>query len=357
MPSSPYRFLAFEISLFSAKVRPALRYKDVWYREERANIEEVQALTGLGFVPVLVAPDGQVFQDSTRIYEALEERHPDPPLLPRSPLLALAARLIELYHDEYSLAAAMHFRWGSELGEATARARFAAMIGDRELADRAADRMVTARLFLGANDETGPAIEVQTHELLARLSSHFEQHDYLLGSRMSVADCALMGTFYGHFFNDLVPRRLLLETAAPVVGWIERSNFPSPGAPGSWFEDDEIPEALMDVLSVMGRTAVPLFTATIDAVEAWVDAHPEEAATPPRVVGEVSADCDGVAIKRVAMPYTLWMIDRVLELYGSFDDATRGRIDARLAGTGWAPLLARSLRHRPTFRGLELTFA
>ena len=28
---APYRFHAFDVSYFSAKVRPALRYKQLWY--------------------------------------------------------------------------------------------------------------------------------------------------------------------------------------------------------------------------------------------------------------------------------------------------------------------------------------
>ena len=62
---APYRFHAFEVSYFSAKVRPALRYKQLWFEELRADLAEVQRRTGLGFIPILVTPEGETWQDSS----------------------------------------------------------------------------------------------------------------------------------------------------------------------------------------------------------------------------------------------------------------------------------------------------
>ena len=50
-------------------------------------------------LPVLVLPDGQGIYESRFILEWLEVHHPDPPLLPRDPRLALAARQIEVICD------------------------------------------------------------------------------------------------------------------------------------------------------------------------------------------------------------------------------------------------------------------
>jgi hypothetical protein len=50
-----------------------------------------------------------------------------------------AAHLVEIYTDEFGIIPAMHYRWGSKLGEFSARARFSAMIGSPELGNRAAD--------------------------------------------------------------------------------------------------------------------------------------------------------------------------------------------------------------------------
>ena len=60
--------------------------------------------------------------------DQLEARHPDPPLFPSTPVQRAAAHLVDLYVDEFALIPAMHYRWGSELGEASTRARFSAMM-------------------------------------------------------------------------------------------------------------------------------------------------------------------------------------------------------------------------------------
>ena len=93
--------------------------------------------------------------------------------------------------------------------------------------------------------------------LLAALSSHFESHDYLLGARTSLADCALMGPIYAHFYTDLGSRRLLLETALPVVRWIEFCNMPGAEDQGEWVDGESLSDSLYEVLAVMGRDAAP----------------------------------------------------------------------------------------------------
>jgi glutathione S-transferase len=248
----------------------------------------------------------------------------------------------------------MHYRWGSELGVRTARARFAAMIGDAALGARAAERMAAARLALGASDEAGPAIEAHTRDLLDALCAHFEAHPYLLGARPSFADCALMGPLFGHLMNDLVSRRLLLETAVGVVGWIERTNVPDPEAPGAWLAGDALAPGFRAALEVMGRDAVPLLLALVAEIDAWAEAHPEAWAELPRAVGRVRAPLRDRMLERVAMPYTLFMVQRTLDAWRALAPADRAAAEAALAGTGWEPLLALAPRHRVAKQGFRL---
>jgi glutathione S-transferase len=354
---APYRFHAFDVSYFSAKVRPALRYKQLWYEELRADLREVQRRTKLGFIPILVTPDDETWQDTSEILDRLEERHPEPPLFPATPVQRVAAHLVELYTDEFATLPAMHYRWGSELGEASARARFIAMIGNAEIGNAAADRMAAARIGLGATDAAGPAIEAHTRDLLDALGTHFQTHPYLLGERMSFADCALMGPLYGHFFNDLVSRKLLLETAVPVVGWIERCSFPGPDAQGQWLADDALAGTFREVLAAMGRDAACVILDSVRAVEAWADTRPADLDRLPRAVGACDSSLRGTPLKKVALPYSLWMLQRTLDACHSLDGSERSRVDAAIAGSGWEAVLAYQPRHRMTKRGFELVFA
>jgi glutathione S-transferase len=352
--SRPYVFHAFEVSYFSGKVRPALRQKRLWVEEVRADLAEIARRTGLGFIPIVITPEDETWQDSTDVYDRLEARHPHPPLFPSTPVQRIAAHLVELYTDEFGTIPAMHYRWGSELGESSARARFIAMIGDETIGTKAAARMAGARIALGATDDNAPAIEAHTRELLDALSTHFQAHPYLLGARMSFADCALMGPLYAHLFNDLVSRRLLLETARPVVGWIERCNYPDPEAQGEWLPGDGLAPTFREALRVMGTDAAPVVLEGLRVFERWADAAPADLDVLPRAVGRVETTLRGLPLSRFAGSYAPWLVQRVLDDYGSLDADGRKSVDAVVAGTGWEAVLDHRPRHRVAKRGFEL---
>jgi glutathione S-transferase len=91
------------LSPFSGKVRVALDEKGVPYEEEslpitrQAILEKPKAMLDAnprGQVPTLIAGD-LVLYDSTVILEWLEERHPEPPLLPGGVDERARARLLE----------------------------------------------------------------------------------------------------------------------------------------------------------------------------------------------------------------------------------------------------------------------
>lgn len=91
------------LSPFSAKVRVAFDEKGIGYEEERlpisrqAILEKPKAMLDAnprGQVPTLIAGE-LVLYDSTVILEWLEERHPEPPLLPREVDARARARLLE----------------------------------------------------------------------------------------------------------------------------------------------------------------------------------------------------------------------------------------------------------------------
>ena len=364
----PYLFHAFDVSYFSAVVRPALRYKQLWYRELRANVGEIIRRTGMHFIPIVVTPEDETWQDSTEILLNLEERHPDPPLFPEKPLQRLACDLVEVYIDEFGVTPAMHTRWGIELGAKTSRQRFIAMTGSEKQGNRAADQMTKARFAVGDTGEVVPAfaaaatggvasaLEAHIRDLLDSLSTHFERNPYLLGEHMSFGDCALMGLLYGHFFVDLPSRRLLLETAVPTVAWIERANFPDADNQGDWPADDGLAPTLREVLSVMGRDAVPTILAVLRCYESWADSRPADLEEPPRTIGKIEAPLRGETLSRIAGSYTHWNVMRVLDRFRASPGAERERVEKELTGTGWEELLAYESRHRLTKRGFKLAF-
>ncbi|HEY8153423.1 MAG TPA: glutathione S-transferase family protein [Myxococcota bacterium] len=356
--SKPFLFYAAEISYFSAKVRPALRYKAVPYVEKlptRAAYRDVIVpRTGLAFIPILITPEGETWQDTSEILDALEGRVPDPPLYPRSPLLRAVSLLFELFADEFLVLPAMHYRWAFPESEAKARADFGASTGDPESASRFADRMQGSIAALGVSPASAPGIEAHLADLLRLLEAHFASHAYLLGSRMSLADCSLMGPFYAHLYLDAVPGRLLRAAAPRVCHWIERMNHPDPAEPGDWIAEGALPETLVDLLALIGRDALPVELDTLRAFESWADARPAGPEELPRAVGFHETTLRGAALQRYTSPYSLWMAQRSLDAHRALPPAERVRVERALAGTGCEALLAWTPRHRVAKRRFKL---
>jgi hypothetical protein len=253
----------------------------------------------------------------------------------------------------------MHYRWSFPESVAKARADFAAMSAEPAAAARFAERMHGSLPFLGVTAATIPAIEAHLRELLDALSAHFAVHPYLLGERLSLADCALMGPLYAHLYLDAVPGRLLRETAPAVGRWIERMNRPDPDAERAhaWLPDDALAPTLRPVLELIGRDAIPLMLAGTRAFDTWVDGQPESMVEPPRGVGSHTAVLRGVTVERFTSSYTPWMVQRPLDAYRALDGTGRTAVDRALAGTGCEVLFAEPPRHRVGKHGFTLVLA
>jgi len=348
--NSPYVYHAADVSYFSGKVRPALQQKSLWYREVTPNLKEIVERTGVAFIPVLMTPEGEAWQDTSTILDRLETAHPEPPLYPRTPLQRIVSYLIELYGDEIGILPAMHYRWSFEESARKARIDFALGSGNLQAASAFADRMEQGKNMLGVSEATAPAIEAHLGELLDALCAHLDEHRFLLGDSMSLADCGLMGPFYGHLFRDAVPERLLMETAFRVCCWIDRMSRPPLDQRG-WLDDDAIAGTLKPVLRAMSD-GVPMLLGAVDTIDDWVDAHPDTA--PPRALGLYRSAFRDTELSLLCRPYTLWMVQRTLDAYTALDEAERAQVGAALSGTGWESLLACRPRHRMGKAGNEL---
>ncbi len=358
--TKPYRLYGAEISYFTAKVRPALRAKAVHFVELLATPavyrEVILPRTGLTFIPIVTTPDGETWQDTSEILDRLEERFPEPALVPPSPFLRIASSLLEVFADEFMVLPAMHYRWSFPESEAKARADFAATNGDPEAANRFADRMAGALPALGVTPASAPAIEAHLRDLLARLDAIFEKTPFLLGERISQADCSLMGPLYAHLYLDAVPGRLLRATAKRVCHWIERCNHPDPEPKGSWLDDSRAADLLRPLLSLIGSDAAPVVLDAVRAVETWADGCTDASAEIPRGVGVHASSLRGTPISRFTSPYTLWMLQRPLDTFAALPADPRAHVERALAGTGVETWLRHRPRHRLTKRGFKLAF-
>ncbi len=353
----PFRFFGAERSYFSGKARAAFRAKRVYFEEilpARAVMAEIRRRTGLLFLPTVVTPEDDTWQDTSDIIDALEARVPEPALVPRTPVQRIVTYLLELYADEFLILPAMHYRWGTPEGARDARNAFAAASGDPEGAKRFADQMNGSLAFLGVTPATGPAIVAHLDDLLTQLEALFADQSFLLGQQPSLADCALLGPFYAHLFLDLVPGQLLRERAPRTSHWIERMNHPDPAAFGGFLPDDALRPALRAILELVGADAVPMLLDTVTDFERWADEQRANAWEPPRGVGGHRTHLRGVAVMRYTSSYTLWMVQRPLDAYHALEPAARASVDRALAGTGCERLLEYRPRHRLEKRRFRL---
>jgi glutathione S-transferase len=325
MSGQPYILHAWMLSYFSGKVRAYLRCKNIPFREEPINIDtllrRIPAKTGVTAMPVLETPEGAWLQDSTIIIEYLESRYPHRPMIPDSPRQRIAAMLLEVWSDEWWIPPAMHYRWAypenydlfqKEAGKALWPwgLRF---IGSA-LAAHAASTLKSYLPRVGAVPGQFFAMEKWTNRMLDALELHLSEFPYLLGHAPCIADFALIGPLYAHLGRDPAPLRDLIRPRPNVAGWIERvheghnaaaERLPEDTVPGTL---DPFFESIFSELFAMGQQIAA-------AVEAIRTARDTREKSLPRSLGPRRVTLGNEPFERDALPYTLWMLQRVQQAY------------------------------------------
>ena len=254
----PYRLFAWPLSYFSAKSRAHMTYKQ-WggalrFEEVFATFDIVQGLlvpaTGANVVPQLQTPDGVWVEDTSAMFDFIEQQHPEPAALPSTPRQRVASYLIEMLADEWMLPYGFYERWHHSLANVTpnheaynaqqwgalvnpfvdgrarqeqGRAIFSMAMGIED-PDNAQTGPYAGLRHLGVNADTADAWKQSTLHILALLDAHLVHHDYVLGGRPSLADFALLGPIYPHLTRDPALGGSVRAEFPLVADWIERTN-------------------------------------------------------------------------------------------------------------------------------------
>jgi glutathione S-transferase/maleylpyruvate isomerase len=156
---------ALPISVYSAKVRLALRIKGIAFEElpppDGYGSETYRAIIASGTIPAIVTGHGALFE-SDAIIEYLEEEWPQPTLMPDTALMRARARAASGYHDTRvePLVRKLFPYVGSAVQNHEEFARAAALLQDR----------------------------------LSRLAQSHQPAPYLAGDRLSLADLGYPAT-------------------------------------------------------------------------------------------------------------------------------------------------------------------
>ncbi len=338
---SDYTLYGAEISYFTGKVRAYLRWKGLPYTEQLSTAEVYKTVivprVGFPVIPVMVTPAGETLQDSSEIIDTLERTHGEPSIVPATGTQRLVSALFELYGDEWLVIPAMHYRWHHNrewamrafgelsLPKATPDEQF-------EMGSRRAGPFAQAAVLLGAEPHMQAAVETSYEALLGELDTHFSQHDFLLGTRPCLGDFGLYGPLYAHQYRDPKSGELMRRLAPNVVRWIERlRDAPAPRT-GEFLPGDAVPDTLLPVLRRMMREQMPVLVDSVQCLQRWLAEHPGERI--PRVIGTHAFTLEGQQGQRIIRPYSLWMLQRVLQVYRGLSAAERTRADGVLDAVG-----------------------
>ncbi len=331
-------------SYYTGKVRAYLRYKNIPYREVLSTLwiyrRFIEPRTGVRFIPVVQTPEDVVIQDTTEIIEALEQRFAERAILPDTPRQRMVALLFEVYADEWFLLPAMHYRWNHlDRHEPWLMEEFGRVGGDflpavvrRQIGRKVSRYFHGALPNLGITARTGPAIESWFKQFLADFDAHLAVHPYLLGSRPSLGDFALVGPLYAHLWRDPASRETVEKHGPRTVEWLHRLNAENQQA-GAFLPGDEVPESLFPLLRHFFAECWPILQDTSAQLAHWRASHPDKPRIS-RVIGEHEFQIGGVTEKRLMYPYAQWMMQRPLDYFRQLDADQKPAVDELLAECG-----------------------
>ncbi len=228
MQQDEYIIYGSEYSPFSVKVRSYFRYKKIpheWRPRNKDNFAHYKEHAKLPLVPLIIAPDGTVLQDSTPIIEKMEEVYPTPSIHPKSTELSFLSALLEEYGDEWVNKPMFHYRWWHDVDQVAVAKGLAdsQLPNDSEeeregFAKQIRERMVPRLSFVGSSEQNRETIENSLDQLLSLLEIHLNGRPYLFGGRPSFGDFGLFCQLYG---CTQQPTTLKMVKAHPnVEGWI-----------------------------------------------------------------------------------------------------------------------------------------
>ena len=353
---------AAPLSLYSGKARSYLDWKGVDYREQLAvpDIYRDVIVPGVGrpVIPVLRTEADDLLQDTTLIIDHFEAAESGPGVYPQTPRQRLAALLLELFGDEWLVIPAMHYRWN--YNEEWAYAEFGKVAlpdgspeEQYETGRKRAGPFRGSLPMLGVTPETIPAIEESYVSLLHDLDAHFAQHPFLFGTRPSIGDFGLIGPLYAHLYRDPASGEIMEREGPRVAEWVRRMIDVDEPLSGEFLPDDEIPATLLPVLRRQMDEQMPHLETVAKMLGAWGAAN--DGVEPPRAIGMADFAIGDTHGQRLAFPYSLWMLQRVLDFYRSTSGADRDACDALLSEIGGDALGTMQLPVRLDFSHYKLT--
>lgn len=344
-----YILYGWHLSYFSGKVRCYLQHKRIAFADRPVDLwtlaRRIKRRFGIPVMPVVVTADGEWLQDSSAIIDRLERDFPDHSVIPAQPVQRFAAYLVETWGDEWWIPIAMHTRWSypenyplfeHDAGKALLP-HFPGFVR-RFAVGRVAALLRNYLPRVGIVPEQFAIMDGWTARTLDLLDAHFAIQPYLLGARPTVADFGLIGPMYGHLGRDPWPKRELIAPRKHLRAWIDRMARMPPPATGRLQDADELPATLAPVLRLIVDEFLPMVEAIDSEVAKALAAAPAQRLLP-RGLGPITHPMGNARFQRTALPFVLWKMQRVLDVYRAMTPAEQGCVRAWLKTLGGERLL------------------
>ncbi|MFZ6745803.1 glutathione S-transferase family protein [Undibacterium sp. JH2W] len=348
MTSKPYQLHGWHLSYFTGKVMCYLNYKKIPYDYQQVNFWTLtrtgKRKTGEVVMPLLVTPDENWLQDSSVMIDHLEARFPRAPVIPTSPVQKFASYLMEAWGDEWWVPIAMHTRWNYQENYALfeREAGSALLPHFPRFVQKRAVAFIASKLrgmlhAVGIRPEQYRMMNEWTINMLDLLEQHFVKHNYLFGDVPTIGDFGLVGTMYGHLGRDPWPARVLVAPRPHLRAWIDRMAA-GKAASASLLAEDALAPTLTPVFKIICAEFIPMVAAINQQVKA-VQANAPAGKTLPRRLDDISMPMGGQQFSRVALPYTLWMVQRCLDQLAAMNTVEQAKVRQWLQSVGGADLL------------------
>lgn len=348
--SEIHTLYAMPHSLYSGRARSYLLKAGIPFRELSTGHESFKAdvlpQAELPTIPTLVTPSGEVIRDGAAIIEYFESKG-GRPSQPPGTRQRLVSSFLDVVGTDGLLRPAMHYRWNFP-EENLNFLRYHFLHSQRlspareDKTDHMMDRMRHAGRLFGVEEDSVAMIEGLYLEFLDALDAHLARYPYLLGGRPCLGDFGLIAPLYAHLGRDPHPSRIMQTRATHVFRWVERMNRADADTP-EFFEspldflpDDEIPESLIRVLSVVACDFIPETRAAAAHINAWLADAPPEAGTGASgrlgaAVGQAEFEVRGTAIRALAQPYRFYLLQRLQDDYDQLSTGERKSADRLFA--------------------------
>jgi glutathione S-transferase len=221
----------WEMSPFCNKARRCLAYKGLRYDVKDYNgllARKAAALSPVGKLPVLDY-DGERIQDSSRIAEFLDAKHPARPLFPPDPQALAAARIWEDWAAQSVYFYEIYFRM---LDPVSLERGLDLVCKGRPRWERAVLKAVFRRRYPKKLAQQGLArlpreeVERQFFTLLGGLDTLLSKREWLAGDAASIADISVVAQIDELVrTSDLAPRVLAFPG---LKAWYDRCNAQAP---------------------------------------------------------------------------------------------------------------------------------